>query len=144
MISSTQFLYRLIYIKSLQRININLHCCRNGRCVSTTIKDLQPKDFRKKTEKFAFHAMQNTDANADIFGTLTNNIEVNHKLDSLPPEADDIIQYDKNEQQKRLHITEYHKLIQELIKQHKVYIFKKLENIINKLLILIVFRLQKL
>jgi len=95
-----------------------------------TINDLQQKDFRKKTEKLSFSAIQNTDVDADIFGTLTHNVETNHKLDSLPPEADDIIQYDKDEQHKRLHITEYHKIIQELIKQHKVYIFLKFYRIL--------------
>lgn len=124
MISSIRFLRQSIYVKLLRHTNINVHCCRNVRCVSTTIKDLQPKDFRKKTEKFSFSVVQNTDVNADIFGTLNNNVETNLKLDSLPAEADDIIQYDKDEQHKRLHITEYHKIIQELIKQHKVFIKK--------------------
>jgi len=78
------------------------------------------KDFRKRTETFSFNAEQNTDADADVFGTLTDNTEINYKLDRLPPEDDDKVEYDKDEQHKRLHITEYHKIIQELIKQHKV------------------------
>jgi len=84
----------------------------------STVKDLQPKDFRKRTETFSFNAEQNIDA--DTFGTLTENTEINYKLDRLPPEDDDKIEYDKDEQHKRLHITEYHTIIQELIKQHKV------------------------
>jgi len=78
------------------------------------------KDFRKKTETFSFNAEQNYDADSDVFGTLTDRTEINDKLDTLPPEDDDTIEYDKDEQHKRLHITEYHKIIQELIKQHKV------------------------
>lgn len=116
MISSNRFLQQLI-IKSI-RSNINNQHCINIRCLST-INDVQSKDFRKKTEKFSF--VRNSDADADIFGTLTNDVELNNKLDSLPPEDDDIIKYDKDEQHKRLHITEYHKIIQELIKQHKVF-----------------------
>lgn len=113
MIVFNRFLRQLINIKPL-RSNYNQQCCRNVRCVSTI------KDFRKRTETFSFNAEQNTDADADVFGTLTNNTEINHKLDRLPPEDDDKIEYDKDEQHKRLHITEYHKIIQELIKQHKV------------------------
>jgi len=78
------------------------------------------KDFRKKTETFSFNTEQNNDADADVFGTLADGTEINNKLDLLPPEDDDKIEYDKDGQHKRLHITEYHKIIQELIKQHKV------------------------
>ncbi|NP_001153853.1 pentatricopeptide repeat domain 1 [Acyrthosiphon pisum] len=113
MIVFNRFLRQLINIKPL-RSNYNQQCCRNARCMSTI------KDFRKRTETFSFNAEQNTDADADVFGTLTDNTEINHKLDRLPPEDDDKIEYDKDEQHKRLHITEYHKIIQELIKQHKI------------------------
>jgi len=116
MILFNRFLRQLINIKSA-RSNYNQQCYRNVRYVST-IKDLQSKDFRKKTETFTFNAEQIIDA--DIFGTLNNSTEINQKLDSLPPEDDDKIEYDKDEQHKRLHITEYHKIIQELINQHKV------------------------
>lgn len=116
----------LIYIKSV-RLNFDQKCSRHLRCIST-IKVLQSNDFRKKTEEFSFNYVKNADA--DIFGTLTNNVEINKKLDSLPAEIDDIIQYDKDEQHKRLHITEYHKIIKDLIKQHKV---------LNKIIIIINF-----
>lgn len=118
-IMSNRFLQQLI-IKSI-RSNINYQHCINIRSVST-MNNVQSKDLRKKTEKFSF--VQNNDADADIFGTLTNDVELNIKLDSLPPEVDDIVKYDKDEQHKRLHITEYHKIIRELIKQHKVLIKK--------------------
>lgn len=113
MIVFNRFLRQLINIKPL-RSNYNQQCCSNVRCVSTI------KDFRKRTETFSFNAEQNIDANADIFGTLTDSTEINDKLDRLPLEEDDKIEYDKDEQHKRLHITEYHKIIQELIKQHKI------------------------
>lgn len=114
MIKFICFSGQLIIIKSL-KLNFNQQFCRNIRCMST-IKE--SKNFRIKTEKLSFNKVQNNDG--DIFGTLASNVEINHKLDSLPPEPDDIIQYDKDEQYKRLHITEYHTIIQELIKQHKV------------------------
>lgn len=98
--------------------NLNQPCYRNVRSVS--IRTSQSNNFRKKTENVSFNAVQNIDA--DIFGTLNNNVEINEKLDSLPPEPDDIIQYDKDEQHKRLHVNEYQKIIQELIKQHKVHL----------------------
>jgi len=113
MIVLNRFLRQLINTKPL-RLNYNQQCCRNVRCVSTV------KDFRKKTETFLFNAEENNDADSDVFGTLTDRTEINDKLDTLPPEDDDKIEYDKDEQHKRLHITEYHKIIQELIKQHKV------------------------
>lgn len=116
MIAFNRFLRLIININSV-RSNFDQKCFRNLRCIST-IKDLQSKDFRRKTENISFNAVQN---DADIFGTLTENVDINKKLDSLPPEVDDIIQYDKDEQHKRLHITEYHKMVQDLIKQHKVY-----------------------
>lgn len=118
MIMSNTFLRQLV-IKSL-KLNSNQQLCMNIRYLST-INDVQPKDFRKKSEKILFE--QISDFDADIFGTLTNNVELNNKLDNLPPEADDIIEYDKDEQHKRLHITEYHNIIQELIKQHKVFFY---------------------
>lgn len=118
MIVFNRFLRQLINIKSVSS-NYNQQCCRNVRCVST-VKDLQSKEFRIRTEKLSFDAEQNTNADADIFGTLSNSIEINDKLDSLPPEDDDKIEYDKDEEHKRLHINEYHKIIQDLIKQHKV------------------------
>lgn len=102
------------------RTNFNQNC-KNTRNVSI-IKDSQPKEFRKKSEHFPFNNVHNNDANADIFGLLNNNIETNDKLNCLPPEDDDVIQYDKDEQHKRLHISEYQKIIQNLIKQHKVKI----------------------
>jgi hypothetical protein len=86
----------------------------------STNHDFQSKEFRKKTENFTFNTEPNADADSDVFGTLIDNVETNDKLDILPLEADDKIQYDKDEQHKRLYITEYHKIIQELIKQHKV------------------------
>lgn len=106
-----RFLRQLINIRPLIS-NYNEQCCRNLRYVSTI------KDFRKRTETFSVNSEQNIDA--DVFGTLSDNTEINDKLDLLPPEDDDKIEYDKDEQHKRLHITEYHKIIQELIKQHKV------------------------
>lgn len=120
MISFNRVLRHLINITSI-RSNLNQQCCRNVRSLST-IKYEQSNDFRKKTEKLLFK-MQNTEA--DIFGTLNDNVEINEKLDSLPPEPDDIIQYDNDKQHKRLHIKEYHKIVQELIKQNKVYFLKK-------------------
>lgn len=108
----------LINIKSV-RSNFDQKCCKHLRLISTS-KVTQSNDFRKKTEEFSFNYVKNVDA--DVFGTLSDNIEINKKLDSLPPEVDDIIQYDKDEQHKRLHITEYHKIIKDLIKQRKVLI----------------------
>lgn len=101
-----------------------IQSCKNTRNVSTT-KNLEPKEFRKRTEHFSFNSVHNNDANADIFGMLNNNVDTNDKLNCLPPEDDDIIQYDKDEQHKRLHISEYQKIIQNLIKQHKVKIYIK-------------------
>lgn len=118
MFAFNRYFRHLIVIKSVTS-NFNQQCCRNVRCMST-IKGLTSNEFRKKTEKYSFNTLDTTDADSDIFGKLTDNVEINQKLDSLPPEPDDIIQYDKDEQFKRLHITEYHKIIQELIKQHKV------------------------
>jgi len=118
MISYNRYVKHFINIISL-RSNFNQKNYQNVRCFST-VKDLPFKDFRKKTEHFSFNTVKHNDDAADIFGTLTNNVEINDKLSSLPAEDDDIIQYDKDEQHKRLHISEYHKLIQELIKQHKV------------------------
>lgn len=102
------------------RTNFILNC-KNIRNVST-IKDLEPKEFRKKTEHFSFNSVDNNETDADIFGMLNNNVDTNDKLNYLPPEDDDVIQYDKDEQHKRLHISEYQKIIQNLIKQHKVKI----------------------
>lgn len=116
MITFNRISRQLINIKSA-KLNFNQQCCRDMRCLST-VKDIHSKNFRIKTEKLLFNNVQNNDA--DIFGTLVDNIEINHKLDNLPPELDDVIHYDKDDQYKRLHITEYHKIIQELIKQHKV------------------------
>lgn len=118
MIAFNRPLRFLININSV-RSNLDQKCCRHLRFISTT-KVLQSNDFRKKTEEFSFNYVKNVDA--DIFGTLSDNIEINKKLDSLPPEVDDVIQYDKDEHHKRLHITEYHKIIKDLIKQHKVLI----------------------
>lgn len=118
MIVLNRILRQLNNFKSL-RTNFDQQCYRNTRCVSS-IKDLNPKEFRKKTEHSPFFAVQNNDDYADTFGTLANNVETNEKLNSLPPEDDDVIQYNKDEQSKRLHITEYHKMIQNLIKQQKV------------------------
>jgi len=120
MIVFNRFKWQLISIKSLGT-SFNQQCCKNTRYMSTT-KDLQTKEFRKKTEHFSFNSDPNN--NADIFGTLTENTGTNQKLNSLPPEDDDVVRYDKGDKNKRLHISEYHKIIQELIKQHKV---KKLE-----------------
>lgn len=119
MISFNRVLRHLINITSI-RSNLNQRCCRNVRSLST-IKYQQSNDFRKKTEKLSFNTVQNT--GADIFGTLNDNVEINAKLDSLPPEPDDIVRFDNDKQHKRLHINEYHKIVQELIKQNKVYIF---------------------
>lgn len=125
MIAFNRSLRFLINIKSI-RSNFDQKYYRHLRYIST-IKGLQSNDFRKKTEKFPFNNVKNADA--DIFGTLTDNVEINKKLDSLPPEVDDIIQYDTDEQHKRLHITEYHKIIKDLIKQHKA---------LNKIFIIII------
>lgn len=121
MIVLNRFSRHFIIIKSVKS-NFNQQCCKNIRCIST-VRGSPSNDFRKKTEKYSFNTLNNSDADSDIFGKLTDNIEINQKLDNLPPEPDDIIQYDKDEQFKRLHVTEYHKIIQELIKQHKVYTY---------------------
>lgn len=115
MITFNRIFRQLINIKST-KLNFNQQC-GGIRCMST-VKDIRSENFRIKTEKLLFNNVQNNDA--DIFGTLADNVEINYKLDNLPPEPDDVIQYDKDEQHKRLHITEYHNIIQELIKQHKV------------------------
>lgn len=103
------------------RISYGQQCFKNARCVST-VEVLSSKEFRKKTEHFSFTSAQHNDTDSDSFGTLTNKVETNEKLNTLPPEDDDIIQFDKDELHKRLHITEYHKIIQDLIKQQKVSI----------------------
>lgn len=118
MIASNGFLRQLMS-KKLLLFGLSQQCCRNIRCVSTT-NNLQSNDFRKKTEKYSFDTAQNINADADIFGTLNDNVELNHKLDSLPSEPDDVIRYDKDENHKRLHTTEYHTIIQGLIKRNKV------------------------
>lgn len=115
MISFSRVLQHVI--NTSVRSNLNHQCCKNVRNIST-VKNLLSHDFRKKPENISLNAIQNTDA--DIFGTLNDNVELNDKLDSLPPEPDDFIQYDKDGLHKRLHIKEYHKIIQELINQHKV------------------------
>lgn len=121
MIVFNRFMWQSVVIRSLGT-NFNQQCnCINTRYVSTT-KYIQPINFRKKTEHFAFNSEQ--DNNADFFGTLMENVETNQKLNNLPPEEDDVIRYDKDDKNKRLHISEYHKIIQDLIKQHKV---KKLQ-----------------
>lgn len=116
MIVFNRLKWQLVSIKSLGT-NFNQQCCKNTRFVSK-IKDLQPKEFRKKTEYFSFNSDQIN--NADTFGTLTENAGTNQKLNSLPPENDDVVRYDKDDNNKRLHVSEYHKIIQELIKQNKV------------------------
>lgn len=118
MIAFNRFLRQFLSINSI-RLSYNQQWYRNVRCVSTN-HNLQSKEFRKKTENFSFNTEPNADADSDVFGTLIDKVETNEKLDILPPEPDDKIQYDKDEQHKRLYITEYHKIIQELIKQHKV------------------------
>lgn len=126
MLLFNNFLRHLTYIK-FTRSNFNQLCCKNIRCLST-IKSLQCNDFRNKTEQFSFHNVQNVDP--DTFGTLTNNVGINDKLDKLPPEADDKIEYDKDKFNKRLYITEYHQIIQDLVKQHKVYNFNLFFNLL--------------
>lgn len=124
MIALNRSLRLLINIKKV-KLNIDQKCCRHLRCISTS-KALHFNDFRKKTEEFTFNDVKKIDA--DIFGTLTDNVEINKKLDNLPSEVDDIIQYDNDKEHKRLHITEYHKIIKDLIKQNKV---------LNKIIIII-------
>lgn len=117
MFAFNRCLRHIVFIKSL-RLNSNQQICQSIQYISVN-KRLQ-HNFREKTEKFSFNTVQNTGADADTFGTLSNNVDINDKLDILPPEADDKIEYDKDEQNKRLYITEYHKIIKELIKKHKV------------------------
>ncbi|XP_050535202.1 pentatricopeptide repeat-containing protein 1, mitochondrial isoform X2 [Daktulosphaira vitifoliae] len=84
------------------------------------LKNLTTFSFRKKTESISFTDLQKNENDCDIFGTLSNKIEHNDKLDSLPPEPDDKIEYEKSEQKRRLYITEYHKIIQDFISQNKL------------------------
>lgn len=89
----------------------------------STSQNLTTFNFRKKTESITFSVLQKNENDSDIFGTLSDKVELNDQLDSLPNEPDDKIEYEKNEQKRRLHITEYHKMIQDLISQNKVYIY---------------------
>ncbi|XP_050440368.1 pentatricopeptide repeat-containing protein 1, mitochondrial [Adelges cooleyi] len=109
---------KLLNIKSFQKNCTHLYN-KNEKYMSTS-RILQTKNFREKTESISFTALRESGTDSDIFGSLSNKVEVNEKLDELPSEPDDKIEYDKDDEKKRLYITEYHKIIQELISQHKI------------------------